>query len=57
MQHNDMTRFEGPDEETAGQDIVRIIRQEPGRLKQTNISICGYEMHQMELLDRTLIAI
>ena len=33
------------------------IRQEPGRLKQTNVSICGYEMHSMELLDRALIAI
>ena len=33
------------------------IRQEPGRLKQTNVPICGYEMHSMEVLDRALIAI
>jgi hypothetical protein len=45
MQLNDITRFEEQDEETAGQDIVRFIRQEPGKLKQTNINICGYEMH------------
>jgi hypothetical protein len=38
-------------------DVQRKIRQEPGRVKQTNISINGYEMHQQELLDRALIAI
>lgn len=40
-----------------GQAIHTKIRQEPGRMKQTHISINGYEMHQMELLDRGLIAI
>lgn len=53
------TRFNAAndDEDTAGQDIQRRIRQEPGRIKETKIDICGYEMHQMELLDRTLISI
>lgn len=41
----------------AGSDIQRRIRQEPGRMKETNIEICGYEMHQQELLDRMLISI
>ena len=48
---------ENYDEDTTGQEIQRKIRQEPGRIKQTKIEICGYEMHQMELLDRTLISI
>jgi hypothetical protein len=26
-------------------------------LKETNVAICGYEMHEMELLDRALIGI
>ena len=32
------------DEETAGADIQRKIRQQPGCFKQTNINMCGYEM-------------
>jgi hypothetical protein len=46
------------DEEQTPQQLAHPkIRQEPGKLKQTNVSICGYEMHSMELLDRALIAI
>jgi len=48
----DMEEMEHP-----GLQIQSKIRQEPGRMKQTNISINGYEMHEMELLDRGLIAI
>lgn len=52
------TRFNAADEDgDEGSDIQRKIRQEPGRIKETKIDICGYEMHQMELLDRTLISI
>ena len=46
------------DEPTAPQEFANIkIRQQAGRLKETNVAICGYEMHQMELLDRALIGI
>ena len=46
------------DEEVTPQEMAHPkIRQEAGKLKQTNVSICGYEMHSMELLARALIAI
>jgi len=44
----DESRFNADDGQgggDAGADIQRRIRQEPGRMKQTNIEICGYEMH------------
>jgi len=45
-------------ETTLPQENANIkVRSAPGRLKETKISICGYEMHQMELLDRGLMAI
>jgi len=33
------------------------IRQHPGRLSQTRINLCSYEMYQVELLDRMLISV
>jgi len=57
--HSAHNQFGMPmDEPTAPQEYANIhIRQHPGRLKETNIGICGYEMYEMELLDRALIGI
>lgn len=33
------------------------IKLETGRLKETKINICSYEMYEMELLDRSLISL
>jgi hypothetical protein len=33
------------------------IRQSSGRLNQTKISLCSYEMYQVELLDRLLTSV
>ena len=33
------------------------IRQHPGRLNQTKINLCSYEMYQVEMLDRMLLSI
>ncbi len=47
----------GDQEETQYELAHPKVRQEPGKLKQTSVGICCYEMHSMELLDRALIAI
>jgi uncharacterized protein YoxC len=33
------------------------IKLETGRLKETNINLCSYEMYEMELLDRSLMSL
>jgi len=33
------------------------IKLESGRLKETKINICSYEMYEMELLDRAMISL
>ena len=49
--------FDDEEKEPAAEFAMPKIRQEPGVLKQTNVQICGYEMHTIEVLDRALIAI
>ena len=40
-----------------GQTNSSAIKLESGRLKETKINICSYEMYEMELLDRALISL
>jgi len=49
--------FDNEAAEPAAEFAMPRIRQEAGKLKQTNVQICGYEMHSIEVLDRALIAI
>ena len=41
----------------AGSTAPNPIKLESGRLKETKINICSYEMYEMELLDRALISL
>lgn len=33
------------------------IKLETGKLKETKINLCSYEMYEMELLDRSLVSL
>ncbi len=33
------------------------IKLETGRMKETRINVCSYEMYEMELLDRSLMSL